>query len=366
MAVASLKAELQQIAEAFPKGHPTFRVINANIDEICCQFVTNSGTHEINCTISEPYPTSTPMWYSDSEDKNVTQVMEALENEKVRNKYVVTEMVRFIVIQLCGKFGLDIPSQIKELEKPPTPVLKYGSIAPVDISSSEEEDEDEDDATLEADVAAETEEARKETSDIGTENLAVLARIKQNQRKDYIDGRVSGSVQASDRLLKELKAIYKSDSLKKGCYSVELVNDSLYEWHVQILKVDPDSTLFKDLNKLKAGGGHGSVIISITFRDSFPFDPPFVRVVCPILSGGFVLAGGAICMELLTKQGWSSAYSIESLIMQIMATLVKGKAKIEFSAPSSSYSLSRAQQSFHKLVQIHEKNGWYTPPPGDG
>ena len=35
-------------------------------------------------------------------------------------------------------------------------------------------------------------------------------------------------------------------------------------------------------------------------------------------------------MELLTKQGWSSAYNIESLILQISATLVKGKARISF------------------------------------
>lgn len=38
------------------------------------------------------------------------------------------------------------------------------------------------------------------------------------------------------------------------------------------------------------------------FQDTFPFDPPFVRVVHPILTGGYVLGGGAICMELLTKQ----------------------------------------------------------------
>ena len=38
------------------------------------------------------------------------------------------------------------------------------------------------------------------------------------------------------------------------------------------------------------------------FQESFPFDPPFVRVVYPVISGGYVLGGGAICMELLTKQ----------------------------------------------------------------
>lgn len=66
-------------------------------------------------------------------------------------------------------------------------------------------------------------------------------------------------------------------------------------------------------------------------------------------------------MELLTKQGWSSAYTVEAVIMQIAATLVKGKARIQFGATKvvsqSQYSLARAQQSFKCLVQIHEKNG---------
>ena len=51
-----------------------------------------------------------------------------------------------------------------------------------------------------------------------------------------------------------------------------------------------------------------------------------------MLTGGYVLGGGAICMELLTKQGWSSAYTVEAVILQIAATLVKGKARIQFGA----------------------------------
>lgn len=68
------------------------------------------------------------------------------------------------------------------------------------------------------------------------------------------------------------------------------------------------------------------------YQDTFPFEPPFVRVIQPVISGGYVLGGGAICMELLTKHGWSSAYSLESLVLQIAATLVKGKARIQFGA----------------------------------
>jgi len=48
----------------------------------------------------------------------------------------------------------------------------------------------------------------------------------------------------------------------------------------------------------------------------------------------YVLAGGAICMELLTPQGWSSVYAIESLILQVSATFVKGKGRIQFGQSS--------------------------------
>jgi len=107
----------------------------------------------------------------------------------------------------------------------------------------------------------------------------------------------------------------------------------------------------------------------MTFTDRFPFQPPFIRVCHPVLSGGYVLSGGAICMELLTPQGWSSAYSIEAVIMQISATLVKGKARVNFQENSKAnmvYTLQKAQQSFKSLVQIHEKSGWFTPPKDEG
>ncbi|CRL01909.1 CLUMA_CG015363, isoform A [Clunio marinus] len=179
-------------------------------------------------------------------------------------------------------------------------------------------------------------------------------------------GSVSGSVQATDRLMKELRDIYRSDSFKRNIYSIELVNDSIYEWNIRLMSVDPDSALHNDLLMLKEKEGKDSILLNIIFKETYPFEPPFVRVVHPIISGGYVLLGGAICMELLTKQGWSSAYTVEALIMQISATLVKGKARIQFGATKSQYSLARAQQSFKSLVQIHEKNGWFTPPKEDG
>lgn len=65
----------------------------------------------------------------------------------------------------------------------------------------------------------------------------------------------------------------------------------------------------------------------------------FYVSVC-VCAGGYVLLGGAICMELLTKQGWSSAYTVEAVIMQIAATLVKGKARILFGSQTKVRALA--------------------------
>ena len=52
------------------------------------------------------------------------------------------------------------------------------------------------------------------------EHIEVLERLKAKQRGDYLKGTVSGSVQAMDRLMKELRDIYKSPSFKTGNYQV--------------------------------------------------------------------------------------------------------------------------------------------------
>lgn len=71
-----------------------------------------------------------------------------------------------------------------------------------------------------------------------------------------------------------------------GIYSIELVSDSLYEWNIRLKCVDPDSPLHHDLLVLKEKEGKDSILLSMLFKETFPFEPPFVRVVHPIISGG--------------------------------------------------------------------------------
>ncbi|XP_038179811.1 ubiquitin-conjugating enzyme E2 Q2 isoform X2 [Arvicola amphibius] len=344
MSVSGLKAELKFLASIFDKNHERFRIVSWKLDELHCQFLVPppppppGSPHSpppppltLHCNITESYPSSSPIWFVDSDDPNLTSVLERLEDAKNSNLNGTTE----------------------------------------EVTSEEEEEEEmaEDIEDLDHYEMKEEEPIngkKSEDEGIEKENLAILEKIRKTQRQDHLNGAVSGSVQASDRLMKELRDVYRSQSYKAGIYSVELINDSLYDWHVKLHKVDSDSPLHSDLQILKEKEGIEYILLNFSFKDNFPFDPPFVRVVLPVLSGGYVLGGGALCMELLTKQGWSSAYSIESVIMQINATLVKGKARVQFGANKNQYNLARAQQSYNSIVQIHEKNGWYTPPKEDG
>ncbi|KAF7237786.1 Ubiquitin-conjugating enzyme E2 Q2 [Varanus komodoensis] len=427
MAVSGLKAELKLLESIFDKDHERFRIVSWKPDELHCQFVLLPAAAAgpapppplaIHCNITssnclvrvmeyhdsssvfkkcnqelfdpkswpgaskyeskclhflfllflkqESYPSSSPIWFVESDDPNLTSVLERLEDIKKSNTLLLQQLKR-LICDLCRLYNLPQHPDVEMLDQP-LPTGQNGTTEEVTSEEEEEEDMGEDIDLDHYDMKEEEPVDGKKSEDDGIEkeNLAILEKIRKNQRQDHLNGAVSGSVQASDRLMKELRDIYRSQSYKTGIYSVELVNDSLYEWHVKLLKVDPDSPLHSDLQVLKEKEGVEYILLNFSFKDNFPFDPPFVRVVSPVLTGGYVLGGGALCMELLTKQGWSSAYSTESVIMQINATLVKGKARVQFGANKNQYNLARAQQSYKSLVQLHEKNGWFTPPKEDG
>ena len=45
------------------------------------------------------------------------------------------------------------------------------------------------------------------------------------------------------------------------------MNDSLYEWNVKIMRVDPDSPLADDLKKLKEREGKDHILMSFMFKN---------------------------------------------------------------------------------------------------
>lgn len=123
------------------------------------------------------------------------------------------------------------------------------------------------------------------------------------------------------RLMKELQEIRR---LGDNFITVELVDDNLFDWNVKLHQVDKDSALWQDMKETNTE----FILLNVSFPDNFPFSPPFMRVLTPRLENGYVLDGGAICMELLTPRGWSSAYTVEAVMRQFAASLVKGQVRI--------------------------------------
>lgn len=64
---------------------------------------------------------------------------------------------------------------------------------------------------------------KKKEEEMDSQHFATLERLRQTQRQDYLRGAISGSVQATDRLMKELRDIYRSDSSKKGLSVLHLI-----------------------------------------------------------------------------------------------------------------------------------------------
>lgn len=51
-------------------------------------------------------------------------------------------------------------------------------------------------------------------------------------------------------------------------------------------RVDPDSPLASDMKKLKEKEGQDYILLHMSFESTFPYTPPFLRVVKPYMTGG--------------------------------------------------------------------------------
>uniref|UniRef100_A0A3Q1LGG5 Ubiquitin-conjugating enzyme E2Q-like protein 1 n=1 Tax=Bos taurus TaxID=9913 RepID=A0A3Q1LGG5_BOVIN len=149
--------------------------------------------------------------------------------------------------------------------------------------------------------------------------------------------------------MKELRDIAR---LSDRFISVELVDESLFDWNVKLHQVDKDSVLWQDMKETNTE----FILLNLTFPDNFPFSPPFMRVLSPRLENGYVLDGGAICMELLTPRGWSSAYTVEAVMRQFAASLVKGQIREGTRGPRSPFLQPQ-------IPQGHPEHLWTSGDP---
>jgi ubiquitin-conjugating enzyme E2 Q len=128
------------------------------------------------------------------------------------------------------------------------------------------------------------------------------------------------------RLASDLYKIMSSSTEAAGFTLSPACEDSMEKWCIKLFDFDTDSNLAKDLVVV----GLDCVELEMSFPEQYPFEPPFVRVVTPKFQRqtGFVM-NGALCMELLTKDGWNPINDIESVIVSIRSLMVVGDGRVK-------------------------------------
>ena len=126
--------------------------------------------------------------------------------------------------------------------------------------------------------------------------------------------------------------------------------------------------LYSDLERYSdETGKEAAVVLAILFPATFPYAPPFVRVVRPrfCFHTGHVTVGGSICLQILTqgegKGYWKDDVTMASLLLLLYHLIaVDGKGRVDFGSshnphPERDYSLEEAKAAFERVARQH---GW--------
>jgi len=157
------------------------------------------------------------------------------------------------------------------------------------------------------------------------------------------------------RIMKEYSDIQKNKEYYENelGFSVTASETDITLWLISIKKV-PSKELEESMKQLKIT----EILVEIRFSEQYPIQPPFVRILSPSFEQrtGHITAGGSICMEILygNKGGWNPAVSVETLVMNIIATITNGDARI-LASSNPNYTLENAKNSY---IQAGKTHGW--------
>jgi len=161
-------------------------------------------------------------------------------------------------------------------------------------------------------------------------------------------------------MLKAIKEAMSDSSLDRFFLSF----DNTYVWNVSMPSasfIDDAPNLYADLEKYAARfSKQASVELELVFPDDFESIPPFVRLVTPRFQArsGHITAGGSICTELLTVDGWSkNKMSPPNLILFLHNLMIDGGARLDLHSPyvDSPYLFAEAVDAFNRVAGDH---GW--------
>lgn len=149
---------------------------------------------------------------------------------------------------------------------------------------------------------------------------------------------------------------------ERKALQIEMVNDSLYRWavHMHADGFPEGCSLRDELTRFAAQhpSGVAAVVMDVHFPDTYPMDPPFIRVIRPRfqMHTGHITIGGSICMQLLTPSGWLPSVSLENVFVSIRSEMVEGGGRIDFaSGAKGDYTVAEAREAFNRVATRY---GW--------
>jgi ubiquitin-conjugating enzyme E2 Q len=180
------------------------------------------------------------------------------------------------------------------------------------------------------------------------------------------------ALRALNGQIKDLQKIQSNTNIATLGWYIDFEKlDNLFCWIVELHSFDMDLALAQDMVRY----GCSSIVIEVRFGASFPFSPPFVRVIRPRFmpfaqgGGGHVTMGGSICSQLLTNSGWSPALSLEKVFLEVRMNLCEEDPPARIEQPTimrnaqgngsiMDYGMFEAVDAYRRAAAAH---GWQIP-----
>jgi len=135
------------------------------------------------------------------------------------------------------------------------------------------------------------------------------------------------------RLTREMRAIEQQRAENLADHGVELSlfdseGNDLRAWSLRILTQNIDAAC--KLGAELRAHDVPAIELEMWIPDGFPMQPPQLRVLRPLFAKGsfFVQDHGALCLEILTKQGWTPAMPLTTLGVQVKAMMSQGRGTV--------------------------------------
>ena len=189
--------------------------------------------------------------------------------------------------------------------------------------------------------------------DLEVNDVEEVEAPKRDLEMEEMEARFNPTNAASRRLLRDLRAMMHANIKELGFSTAPKGND-IFSWEVKVFGFDKGTDMYNDLQKYKKQTGRDYVEMAVTFPPTYPNNPPFVRVIQPrfMQQTGRVTAGGSLCTDVLTMDGWSPTYDIESLMINVISEIINGKPRINFSY-TQPYTLEEAKAAYTRVANDH-------------